>query len=50
MLTDFPIIEVLPAFMGNLLNVDIATPKNKRQQIINRASTGNQQFSLLHWL
>jgi hypothetical protein len=38
-----PIIEVLAAFIGNIVSVDTATPQNERQQSVNRASTERQQ-------
>ena len=34
-----PIIEALADFIGNMVNVVVTTPKNDRQQSINRAST-----------
>jgi hypothetical protein len=43
-----PISEVWAAVMGNMVNVNIATPKNERQQSINRASTERQRFWVLH--
>jgi hypothetical protein len=42
-LRHLPIIEVLAAFLGNMVCVDSAIPDNERQQSINRASTGRQQ-------
>ena len=33
------IIEVLVAFIGKIINVDVALPDNERQQSVNRAST-----------
>jgi hypothetical protein len=38
MLVHLPILEVLPTIVGNMLNVDIATPKNDHQLSTNRAS------------
>jgi ABC-type transporter MlaC component len=38
-----PIFEVMAAFIDNMLNIDIATPKNVCQQSVNRASTEHQQ-------
>jgi hypothetical protein len=35
----FPLTEVLTAVMGNIVHVDVATPKNDRQNSINRGST-----------
>jgi hypothetical protein len=37
------IIEVLAAFIGSMVKVVVATPKNERQQSVNRASTKRQQ-------
>jgi len=37
------IIEVLAAFIGNIVNVDVAAPENEHQQSVNRASTERQQ-------
>jgi hypothetical protein len=37
-----PIIEVLAAFIGNILCVDTATPQNEHQQSVNTASTERQ--------
>ena len=37
-----PIIEVLAAFIGNIVCVDTATPQNERQQSVNRLSTEHQ--------
>jgi len=37
------IIEVLAAFLGNMDNIDVASPDNERQQSGNRASTEHQQ-------
>jgi hypothetical protein len=37
------IIEVLAAFTGNMVNVDVTSPDNKCQQSVNRASTEHQQ-------
>jgi len=37
------IIKVLAAFIGKMVNVDVASPDNERQQNINRASTEHQQ-------
>ena len=34
-----PIIEVLASFVGTMINVNIAIPKNERQQTITRVST-----------
>jgi hypothetical protein len=31
-------IEVLTAFIGNMVNVIVSTPKNEPQQHVNRAS------------
>jgi hypothetical protein len=36
-------MEVLVAFTGKIVNVDVATPDNERQQCINSASTVRQQ-------
>jgi hypothetical protein len=33
-----PIIEVLTSFVGTMVNDDVATPKKKRQQSVNRVS------------
>jgi hypothetical protein len=38
-----PIIEVLAAFIGNIVCVDTATPQNEPQHRINTASTQRQQ-------
>jgi len=38
-----PIIEVLAAFIGNIVNVDVAAPEYEGQQSVNRASTERQQ-------
>jgi hypothetical protein len=38
-----PIIEVLAAFIGNILCVDTATPQNEHQQSVNTVSTEHQQ-------
>jgi len=43
MLRHLPIIEVLAACIGNIVNVDVAAPENERQQSVNRASTERQQ-------
>jgi hypothetical protein len=43
MLWSLPIIKVLSVFMGIMLSVDVVTPKNERQQSVNRASTEHQQ-------
>jgi len=59
MLLVLPIIEVLAAFIGNTVYVDVASPDNEhqrsvntasteRQQSINRASTERQQSWVLH--
>jgi hypothetical protein len=37
------IIEVLAAFLGNIVHVNIASPVNEHQQSVNRASTEHQQ-------
>jgi len=37
-----PIIEVLAAFIGNIMCVDTATLQNERQQSVNRLSTEHQ--------
>jgi len=37
------IIEVLAAFIGNIVYVDIASPENERQQSVNTASSERQQ-------
>jgi len=37
-----PIIEVLAAFIGNIMCVDTGTPQNERQQCVNRLSTEHQ--------
>jgi len=37
------IIEVLAAFKGNMVIVDVPSPDNERQQCVNRASTEHQQ-------
>jgi transcriptional regulator with PAS, ATPase and Fis domain len=42
-LRHLPIIEVLAPFIGNMVCVDVATPQNKSQQTVNRASTEHQQ-------
>ena len=39
MLRLLPIIDVLASCIGNMVNVNDATPTTKRQQSINRAST-----------
>jgi len=39
LLRHLPIIEVLAVCIGNIRNVDVATPENERQQRVNRAST-----------
>jgi len=36
------IIEVLATFTGNIFNVDVTSPDNAGQQIVNRASTEHQ--------
>jgi hypothetical protein len=41
-LQHLPVIEVLGAFIGNLMFVDTATPQNERLQSINRSSTEYQ--------
>ena len=38
-----PIIEVLAAFIDNIMNVDVAAPENEGQHSINRVSTQRQQ-------
>jgi hypothetical protein len=38
-----PKIQVLAAFIGNLMFVDTATPQNEHDQRVNRASTERQQ-------
>jgi hypothetical protein len=43
MVPPVPVIEVLAAFIGNMVKVVVATPKNERQQSVNRASTERQQ-------
>jgi len=43
MLQLLPIIKVLAAFIGNNVNVDVASPENQRQQSVNRVSTEHQQ-------
>jgi hypothetical protein len=43
MVRPVPIIEVLAAFLGNMVKVVVATPTNERQQSVNRASTERQQ-------
>jgi len=43
MVRPVPVIEVLAAFIGNMVKVVVATPKNERQQSVNRASTERQQ-------
>jgi hypothetical protein len=56
-----PIIEVLAAFIGNIVSVDTATPQNEHQHSVNelstehphsvnRLSTECQQFWELHRL
>ena len=42
-LLHLPIIEVLPAFIGNIVCIDTATPQTERQYSVNRASTERQQ-------
>jgi len=42
MLQLLPIIKVLTAFLGNNVNVDVASPENERQHNINTASTERQ--------
>ena len=42
MLQLLPIIEVLAAFIGNMVNVTIATPENHHQPSVNTASTQRQ--------
>jgi len=37
------IIEVLAAFIGNIVNVDVASPDNQHQQSVNRPSRERQQ-------
>jgi hypothetical protein len=37
------IIEVLPVSMGNMLSIDVATPKNECQQSVKKESTDCQQ-------
>jgi len=37
------IIEVLVAFIRKIVNVNVASPDNERQQSVNRASTERQQ-------
>jgi hypothetical protein len=37
------IIEVLAAFLGNIVFVDTVTPQNERQHSVNTASTEHQQ-------
>jgi hypothetical protein len=37
-----PILEVLAAFIGNIVCVDTATPQNERQQSVNGLSTEHQ--------
>jgi len=36
-------MEVLAAFIGNIVFVDTVTPQNERQQSVNTASTERQQ-------
>jgi len=36
------IIEVLAAFIGNIVCIDTAKPQNERQQSVKRASTQRQ--------
>jgi len=43
MLRLIPIIEVLAAFIGNTIYVDVASPENDRQQSVNTASTEHQE-------
>ena len=43
-----PIIEVLATFIGNMVNVVVATPKNECQQSVNRALTEHQLFWVLN--
>jgi len=43
MLRLLPIIEVLAAFIGNTIYVDVTSPENERQQSVNTASTECQQ-------
>jgi len=38
-----PIIEVLVALIRNIVNDNVASPENERQQSVNRASTEHQQ-------
>jgi len=47
-LRHLPIIEVLAAYIGNIVNVDVAEPENERRQSVNRASTERQQSCVLH--
>jgi len=42
-LWDLSIIEVLAAFIGNIMFVDTVTPQNERQQSVHTASTEHQQ-------
>jgi hypothetical protein len=37
------IIEVLGAFVDKIVNVNVASPDNERQQSVNRPSTKHQQ-------
>jgi len=41
-------IKVLATFIGNIVNVVVATPKNERQQSVNRALTEDQLFWVLN--
>jgi len=38
-----PIVELLAAYIGNIMNVDVAAPENERQQSVNTGSTERQQ-------
>jgi hypothetical protein len=42
-LLHLPIIEVLAAFIGNIVCIDTATPQTQGQYSVNRASTEHQQ-------
>jgi len=48
MLRLLPIIKVLAAFLGNMVNVIFTTPKNEHQQSVNRTTTEAQLSWLLH--
>jgi len=47
-LRNLPIIEVLAALIGRLVDLVVTSPENERQQSFNRASTERQRIRLLH--